>query len=279
MRRHNIYGRTSYARNEDFVPSATTAQSYESRTSGSAQGTSFPGPEVQDSDLPIPRRRREAIQRPDGSVNAYEEIVEPNDELLRVYRERERRNILTNPNYLDHRLQMQQEKNRHEMELLKAQREAEVIQQEADREAEEWFEKVNAKLDRAQKKKNDRIYARTYDELHQLLSELSVTPENLHGCGYVEGFCPSRASLHPRYLFTILFYGVVRVKRDTDSDSITAYYSSKPPETIKIARNSMTGHAEIHMIPERRMCIVDVHGSPIVNGSLCDKLCGNHCLI
>ena len=54
----------------------------------------------------------------------------------------------------------------------------------------------------------------------------------------------------------LLLYCVFKVRRNCDS--LNAYYSSKPPETIKIARNSMTDRADIHMIPERRMCIVDL---------------------
>ena len=58
------------------------------------------------------------------------------------------------------------------------------------------------------------------------------------------------------FFFTLLLYCVFKVRRNCDS--LNAYYSSKPPETIKIARNSMTDRADIHMIPERRMCIVDL---------------------
>ena len=319
MRRHNAFGRTSYANHDDdddddddeFVhpfaqravpPSA--AHHIPVPPSGSSATTSRPRRSMLEQLRikhgldPVTGRVREIQRTPDGSVSAYEQIIEPEDvrasseartdminayhdwdrDLQRMEMKTQRRQqkheelmsehqLYTDPNFLNHQLQMEQEKNRHEMEMMKA-------KQEADIETEKWFSKVDRALDNAKKAKEDKRFGRTEDIFAQLLTELSITPDQLRGCGYYKGFCHSRSTLVRNYLYTILFYGVDRVIRSNKEGEIIAYYTSKPPEKIKIKKEGMSGYPKINFIPERRMCIVDVYGNPIQQKTLLQKITG-----
>ena len=196
--------------------------------------------------LPSPGRRRKAVRKPDGSVSAYEEVVDPEDvrasseartamireyskwdndritaEMKREKRQQKmkrekrqqrhdetmsRHQLYTDENFLNHRLQMEQERNKHEMELMQARREQEI---ENDR----WIQAISQKLDQQEKAKKDLVFARTPNIFGQLLQELNATPDNLRGNGVLTGFCRSRSSLYHGYLYTMLFYGVDRVIR------------------------------------------------------------------
>ena len=254
--------------------------------------------------LPSPGRRRKAVRKPDGSVSAYEEVVDPEDvrasseartAMIREYSKwdndritaemkREKRQqrhdetmsrhqLYTDENFLNHRLQMEQERNRHEMELMQARREQEI-------EDERWIQAISQKLDQQEKAKKDLVFARTPNIFGQLLQELNATPDNLRGNGVLTGFCRSRSSLYHGYLYTMLFYGVDRVIRpNKKKEEITVFYNTKLPEKVSIARPGMTTRPVIYSLQSRQMCIVDVIGHPKEEKSFIEKLCPTKCNI
>ena len=243
--------------------------------------------------------RRYAEKGKDGSAKAYEEIIDPEDTrvnaeamrgIMEEYHQMEKdrhkhkermgvQKLYANKDYLEYRRQRDLEEYERAKALEQQRLEQEQRRRERERREEMEFaafeRRVDLAFDRAKKARKDKVLAATPDLFAQLLNELSITSDNLRGCGYYQGFCPSRASLYNNYIYSVLFYGVNRVTQKPNiKDKIIAYYMTKEPETIVLQAPGMTVYSRINEMRERKMCIVDVLGYPqIKKKSCCEKLC------
>lgn len=249
-----------------------------------------------------PGRRRQAVRRSDGTVRTYEEFIEPEDvrahseshaQIIQAYHDwdndrreslmrqqkRQQRHeeilsqhkLFTDENFLNYRLQMEQEKNKQNMERMKEEREREERRERA-REA------YKRRLEAEMKRERDLTFVRTPDIFKQLLNDLNITTAELVGNGYHQGISPARSTLYPRgYLYTLLFYGVDDVV--SSNNRLRAFYTDKPSEFVPITREGMNTRPKFYRLPQYKIIIVDVLGYVNPERSFISRLCPEKCYI
>jgi len=160
----------------------------------------------------------------------------------------------SNPEYMKYQLERQKEQNRYNKEMYE-------IQRKTSKEMAAYIANTFARDMKKNKDRKQKLYVETQDEFQQLLNDLNLDQSDLVGCNYKQNFCPSRESLYrTAYARTFLFWGVDRVRVDTDYYGyLIVYYRGKPePVRVKFLQDGMIGFAYIRPLSNIKMCIVDV---------------------